>query len=66
DWQMHTTASVGKWIMEVMPRLIISKQVPMSYKELVASFESSTQEKFEDFSRTRTWFELRENGLLIL
>ena len=66
DWQMHTTASIGKWIAEVMPRLIISKQTPMTYKELVAGFESSTGERFEDFMKTRTWFELRENGLLIL
>jgi hypothetical protein len=66
DWQLHTTAMQGKWIAEVMPRLIISKQTPMSYKDLVTNFESTTNEKFEDFARSKVWFELRENGLLIL
>jgi hypothetical protein len=66
DWQMHTTASQGKWIAEIMPMLIISKQAPMLYKDFVKNYESAAGEKFEDFSRTKTWFELRENGLLIL
>jgi hypothetical protein len=66
DWQLHTTAAHGQWIAEIMPSLIISEQTPTSYKDLVASFENATGAKFEDFSRTKTWFELRENGLLIL
>jgi len=66
DWQMYTTAAQGQWIADIMPSLIISKRAPISYKDLVASFENKTKEKFEDFVRTKTWFELRENGLLIL
>ena len=66
DWQLQTTASIGKWIADVMPRLIISQQAPLSYKDLVAEYESATGEKFEDFARTNIWHELRENGLLIL
>ncbi len=66
DWMLHATATVGHWIAEIMPRLMISKLAPMLYKDMVASYESTTGEKFEDFTRTKTWFELRENGLLIL
>ena len=66
DWTLHTTAAQGKWIADIMPQLIISKQTPLPYKTLVASFESSTGESFDEFSRSKVWFELRENGLLIL
>ena len=66
DWQIHTTAAQGQWIADMMPSLIISKRAPISYKDLVASFENTTGEKFEGFARTKTWFALRENGLLIL
>ena len=66
DWQLQTTAAIGKWIADIMPRLIISQQAPLSYKDLVAEYESTTGEKFEDLTRTSVWHELRENGLIIL
>ena len=66
DWQLQTIAATGRWITGIMPRLIISKQEPLSYKEFTADYESTTGEKFEDFTRTKAWFDLRENGLLIL
>jgi radical SAM superfamily enzyme YgiQ (UPF0313 family) len=66
DWSLQTTGVIGEWIAEIMPRLVIAKQAPMPYKELVTSFESKTGGKFEDFARSREWFELRENGMLIL
>ncbi len=66
DWTLHTTATQGKWIADIMPQLIISKQTPLLYKTLVSSYESSTGENFDEFSRSKAWFELRENGLLIL
>jgi len=66
DWQLHTSAAHGRWLVEIMPRLAISRQEPLSYKELVADFEKATGEKFDELTRTKVWFELRENGLLIL
>jgi hypothetical protein len=66
DWSIQTTALYGKWIELIMPSLMISKQTPMTYKELVNGFEKMTGEKFEDLTKTQLWYTLRENGLLIL
>jgi hypothetical protein len=66
DWAIQTTALYGKWIELIMPSLMISKQTPMTYKELVNGFEKMTGEKFEDLTKTQLWYTLRENGLLIL
>lgn len=70
DWQLQTTAVIGNWIVEVMtPKPLkgcFNSPMLCSYKELVAGFESATGLKFEDFKMSREWFELRENGLLIL
>lgn len=67
DWQLQTTAETGEWIINILPRLMIqSGQVALGYKELSALYESYTGKKFEDFTMSREWYELRENGLLIL
>jgi hypothetical protein len=66
DWLLHTAAREGRWIAQIMSSLVISKEKPMSYKDFVINYETATGEKFEDFIQSKVWFELRENGLLIL
>jgi hypothetical protein len=70
DWQLQTTAIIGNWILKTLPPKPseggFNSPMLCSYKELVISFESVTGLTFEDFTRSREWFELRENGLLIL
>ena len=66
DWSMQVTAPIGKWIMAVMPRLLITHQVPMPLSELMASYETTTGESLEAFELSPVWFALKENGLLVL
>ena len=66
DWQLQLNANEGKWIAAIMPQLIIAEQRPLAYKELKESYETATKQKFENFSTSNIWLQLRENGLLIL
>jgi hypothetical protein len=66
NWYLHTTAKQGEWLQEVMPKLVIGKQQPFSYKDLISSYEATIGEKFDDFLLSPVWFQLKENGLLVL
>ncbi len=67
DWQLQTTAETGEWLMKTLPRLIIQTgRSSMGYKELSANYEAYTGKKFDELIMSREWYELRENGLLIL
>ena len=66
DWQLQLNANEGNWIAAIIPQLIIAEQRPLAYKELKESYETATNLKFENFTTSNTWLQLRENGLLIL
>ena len=66
DWSLQVTSTVGKWIMSVMPRLLITHQAPMSLSDLASTYEATTGESFETFERSPAWYALKENGLLVI
>jgi hypothetical protein len=66
DWFLHFTAADGRWLMDVFPKLMIGEHAPMLYSTLMASYEETGLENFDDFVRSKKFGELRGNGLLIL
>lgn len=66
DWRIHLPAHEAKWLMEIFPQLEIKKNAPLLYSELKKNFEKSDLGKFEDFTQSKAWIQMRENGLLIL
>ena len=66
DWQLHLPANEARWLMEILPQLIIAKHTPLPFSELEKDFEKCFAKNFDNFSTTNIWIQLRENGLLIL
>lgn len=66
DWVLETNQSIAEWLEAILPQLIISEQKPIFNKDFVVSFEQKTKDSFESFTTTKTWWALKENGLLIL
>ncbi len=66
DWQLHLLPAEANWLMEIFPRLIIGNNPPMLFTELRQSYEAVGIKDFADFTQSKTFLQLKENGLLIL
>ncbi|MFN8286620.1 MAG: radical SAM protein [Chitinophagales bacterium] len=66
EWQLQTPEALGQWIAEWLPKLKVSTNAQPTIQQLKQSFEQAGLGSFNDFTRTRIWHLLRQNGLLIL
>jgi hypothetical protein len=49
-----------------MPKLLVANSIPQSFENMKNEFESALSGNFEDFIQSKTWFELKKGGLLVL
>ncbi len=66
DWLLHLPAPEANWLTGIFPQLIIGPQAPIPYSVFKKSYESAALGSFDDFVKSKTFAQLRENGLLIL
>ena len=66
EWAVEATIEVAKWLLTLMPKLLISNPEPISLEQIKAEFESSGLGDFETLITSKTWMDLKAVGLLIL
>jgi hypothetical protein len=66
EWGFATEAAVGDWLASILPILLIGEHEPMTFAQLKKHYESQDLGRFEEFTASETWEQLRENGLLVL
>ena len=66
DFQVKTTATIGQWLLEMLPKLMPESAESFTLKQLEASFPAEAHLNFSEFLSSPVWFELREKGLLLL
>ena len=66
QWLLETTVPVGQWLMNTLPTLVIGFHEPCSLAQLRANYEAAGLGRFELFTQSPIWTQLRENGLLIV
>ncbi|AUD07567.1 radical SAM protein [Spirosoma pollinicola] len=65
-WLLEAPTSVGEWIMNVLPRLIIGQHEPYSLAQVKVDYDASGNGAFDTFKQSHVWAKLREHGLLIV
>lgn len=66
DFQVKTTAAIGQWLLEMLPKISPENPEALTLKQLEATFPADAHLSFGEFMCSPTWFELREKGLLLL
>ena len=66
EWAVEATIEVAKWLLTLMPKLLISNPEPISLEQIKGEFESSELGDFETLILSKTWTDLKAGGLLIL
>jgi hypothetical protein len=66
QWLLETTVPVGQWLMDTLPKLVIGSHEPRSLAQLQTDYEAAGLGRFEPFTQSLVWAQLRENGLLIV
>jgi hypothetical protein len=66
EWAIETTVPVGEWLVDILPDLLISNPEPYALEQLKNDFETANLGRFETFSKSATWIQLRESGMLVL
>ncbi len=66
QWLLEATVPVGEWLMDTLPALTIGPHEPYSLAQLKASYETAGLGRFDAFTQSPVWTQLREHGLLIV
>ncbi|WP_138483475.1 B12-binding domain-containing radical SAM protein [Dyadobacter bucti] len=66
EWAIETDTEIGEWLVEIMPKLLITNAEPYSLEKLKDDFGSAGLGSFDVFVNSRVWKELKDGGLLIL
>ena len=66
QWVLETTVPVGQWLMDTLPKLVIGTHEPCSLAQLQTDYKAAGLGRFESFTQSPVWTQLRENGLLIV
>ena len=66
DWQLKASGPAGHWLVETLPQLTIGAHEPVALQQVRVSFEKAGLDDFDEFTRSATWMQLRNNGLLIV
>jgi hypothetical protein len=66
DFEIKTTANIGQWLLEMLPKLMPGSNDSFTLKQLEETFPTDAHLGFPEFLSSPVWFELREKGLLLL
>jgi hypothetical protein len=66
EWAVEAEPEIAAWLMRTMPKLLVANSIPQSFENMKNEFESALSGNFEDFIQSKTWFELKKGGLLVL
>ena len=66
QWLLEATVPVGQWLIDTLPKLVIGPHEPCSFLQLQTNYEAAGLGRFESFTQSPVWTQLRENGLLIV
>ncbi len=66
EWLLQINAEIGQWLYDLMPKLIIGSEKPLTYNQLIADFKDAELGDFNEFIQSDIWKQLRVNGLLVL
>jgi len=66
EWAIETEVEIAEWLVAIFPELLISNADPYSFENFKADFEKTGISTFEVFSKSATWLQLRESGLLVV
>lgn len=65
-WSVATTLTIGKWLMEVFPKLLPTCPIPYSFQQFKQDYAQYTGEDVDVFIDSDTFEDLRLGGLLIV
>jgi hypothetical protein len=66
EWAIETDPQIAAWLVDVMPKLLISNREPLSLDQLRSDYQSFGLDNFETFILSKTWNDLKLGGLLVL
>ncbi|QNF33175.1 radical SAM protein [Adhaeribacter swui] len=66
DFQIKTTAVIGRWLVEMLAQVSCDAVNPVRLKDLAQRFPQQAGLTFSEFLISPTWFLLREKGLLLV
>ncbi|MFC5269196.1 B12-binding domain-containing radical SAM protein [Adhaeribacter terreus] len=66
DFEIELPEVIGKWLLEVLKKLVANPEEPMRLKDLEAGFPTEAPLSFEAFLDSVWWQEIREKGLLLI
>ncbi len=66
EWLLQIEAELSQWLFDLMPKLIIGSEKPITYNQLKNEFELAEIGDFDEFIQSDIWRQLHANGLLIL
>jgi len=66
EWAVETEVQTAEWLVDILPKLLITNMVPYTLEQLKAGYETAGLGSFDDFSRSKTWKDLKHGGLLVI
>jgi hypothetical protein len=63
---LHLPSKQAQWLNDIFQKLIIGARAPILYSAIKTDYESAGLGAFDDFTKSKPFALLRENGLLIL
>jgi len=66
EWAVEADVTIAEWLVEIMPKLLISNPETYAFEQLRNDFESSGLGSFEILTKSKTWEDLKKGGLLIV
>jgi hypothetical protein len=66
DWMLHCDVKIGEWLYTIFPLLLVNTISPYTIVLCKASYQSFTNNNFQEFMDSEIMSRLRENGLVIL
>ena len=66
DWMLHCDVKIGEWLYTIFQLLLVNTISPYTIVLCKASYQSFTNNNFQEFMDSEIMSRLRENGLVIL
>lgn len=66
EWAIETEVPTAEWLVDTLPGLLIANSAPYTLEKLKTDYENVGLGNFDDFSRSKTWKQLKHSGLLVI
>jgi hypothetical protein len=66
DLEIKVSKEIGQWLIEYFPRLSVTTEQPVLFKELMQNFPVLNNYTFEQFLESQAWKNLRAKGLILV